>query len=429
MKHTVSLLLALAVLFSLTACRSEAPANSEDAVPGWTANQLVDAIQTACAEKFAGLETVYLYSGEEFISSMAPELYGIPAELFDDCATIRAGGANALELAVFHVTGDIDEVIELLQNYLVRREGDFFGYEPEQAALVSQGLATSYGQYAALLVCQDPAAVQEAFFAACQQDPTDSPQPSPTPSATPSLSVPADPTQPPDTTLTAESPAPASTEAPAEPPVSTPEPTPEPTLEPISYPGRIDYVQPNIDDMTIYDASDILAAWESGDPSALSEYDRAIYDKAVEVLGQTLTGSMSDYEKEAALYQWVTTHVDYDQTHYDNFAAMDPSSYTPYGGLIRGKAVCLGFATTFDLLMDMAGVECVVIIGAAYYSLEDHAWNMVRLNDQWYCADPTWDEGGSWNYFNVTSDYLARTNHQWNYNTIPEATTTDRGRS
>ena len=93
--------------------------------------------------------------------------------------------------------------------------------------------------------------------------------------------------------------------------------------------------------------------------------------------------------------------------------------------------MCLGFASTFQLLMDMAGVECLTVVGAAFDSREDHAWNMVRLDGEWYCVDATWDTGvpeGYWSYFNVTSDYMAATDHQWDYASVPEATANDGGR-
>ena len=112
---------------------------------------------------------------------------------------------------------------------------------------------------------------------------------------------------------------------------------------------------------------------------------------------------------------------------------VSPHSFTPYGPLIAGKGVCLGFATTFQLLCELSGVECITVVGAAYRSLDDHAWNMVRLNGAWYCADPTWDEGQSdpenWIYFNVTSEFMAQHEHQWAYESVPFATATDGGRN
>ena len=96
--------------------------------------------------------------------------------------------------------------------------------------------------------------------------------------------------------------------------------------------------------------------------------------------------------------------------------------------LVGKYGICLGFATTFQLLMDMADVECITVVGAAFNSAEYHAWNMVKLEGEWYCVDVTWDEGNTvaWKhrYFNVTSDFMRQTDHQWDYENTPEATAT-----
>ena len=56
---------------------------------------------------------------------------------------------------------------------------------------------------------------------------------------------------------------------------------------------------------------------------------------------------------------------------------------------------------------------------------------MVRLNGNWYCVDPTWDAGRTdsrlWLFFNVTSSWMAMTDHQWDYSAVPEAEAEDGG--
>ncbi len=182
--------------------------------------------------------------------------------------------------------------------------------------------------------------------------------------------------------------------------------------------------------MTLYDTTAILAAWQSGDRSALSEKDAAILAAAEEVLQAVTSSDMGAYETERAVYRWLTEQVAYDWDHQSFFQTMDPDSSNPYGALVNRKAICLGYASAFQLLMDMSGVECITVVGAAFSSQEDHAWNMVRLDGDWYCVDVTWDMGlpeKYWCYFNVTSDYMAATDHQWHYANVPEATAMDGG--
>ena len=200
------------------------------------------------------------------------------------------------------------------------------------------------------------------------------------------------------------------------------------------YPNRVRFNPPGEEDMSIYDTSAILAAWEAGDPNRLSGDDREIYDAAAAVLAEITRDGMSDLEKETAAYRWLVNNVDYDWSHMDALEETDRRSYGPYGGLVDRAAVCLGYAASFQLLMDMSGVECITIVGAAFNSTGDHAWNMVRLGGEWYCVDATWDanareqfhEEREWRYFNLTSDEMAK-DHQWDYANTPEATAADRG--
>ena len=99
----------------------------------------------------------------------------------------------------------------------------------------------------------------------------------------------------------------------------------------------------------------------------------------------------------------------------------------PLGLLQDGTAICLGYASTFQLLMDLLGIECITVVGASFGSSEDHAWNMVKLDGAWYCVDVTWDDPGGGGqaihrYFNVTSQFMRDTDHQWDYGAVPEAT-------
>ena len=85
-----------------------------------------------------------------------------------------------------------------------------------------------------------------------------------------------------------------------------------------------------------------------------------------------------------------------------------------------------------------ANDKCATVVGSSHNSRSDHAWNMVRLNGEWYCVDVTWDanaweqgaggEAEEWDYFNVTSDDMADSDHQWDYANTPEATAEDRGK-
>jgi len=62
--------------------------------------------------------------------------------------------------------------------------------------------------------------------------------------------------------------------------------------------------------------------------------------------------------------------------------------------LLNHRSVCAGYATTFKYLCDQVGIDCIVSTGTARSGgmEENHAWNAVKLNGQWYWVDVTWGE-------------------------------------
>lgn len=344
-------------------------------------------------------------------------------EDWEEGAVYAASGMDAREITVALLPdGDAAEAAgETLEAYRRSRQGDFFGYAPEEAERLDSAAVLTAGRFAALLVCEDMDAARAAFEAALSGETvfapvhTQKPDPDPAPS----------PAEPPEPTQTLPEPA----SPPAPPP--EPEPTPTGVLNPdLDVSGFVPYVQPNVSVMDLYDTSAIQGAWESGDGSGLSGKDREILERCREVLGEVLAEGMSEYEKELAVHDWLVEWGSYDRTVYDNPNHSGRTGYRdPWGMLVGGYGNCLGYSSTFQLLMDLSGVECITVVGAAFGSQEDHAWNMVKLDGEWYCVDVTWDDptgaarnGRHHRYFNVTSAYLRETDHQWDYRNVPEAT-------
>lgn len=422
MKRILSLILILALL--LTACgqSSQNPPADQTGSPApaaeFTARQLLDGILAAVPESGEAHEIVPEGDIPVFL-----EIYGLSAEQVPDCAIARMGGARVFEIAALRAAdGAAEAVSTVFSAYLRQRQGDFAGYAPAQAALAEKGLILCAGSWIVLVISEDTAAAKAAFES-CVSGEVVPVTPSPVVTEEPSP----EPTEEPSPKPT-EEPSPEPTEEPS--PEPTEEPSPEPELELPS--GWKPYVPPHTDDMTIYDTSALLTAWEAGSSEGLNRKDRWMYDRCVELVGQLITEDMTDYEKEWAIYHWLIRKVAYDWRQNDPAQTAPRTSFQPYGALIDGTAVCLGYATTFQLFMDLLGIECITVVGAAFDSEGDHAWNMVKLNGEWYCVDATWDLGRSsperCKYFNVTSDHMAKTDHQWDYANTPMATATDGGK-
>ncbi len=138
---------------------------------------------------------------------------------------------------------------------------------------------------------------------------------------------------------------------------------------------------------------------------------------------------MSDYDKERVIHDYLVRTVIYDHESLtsDEQIARHGEIFNVLGPLLRKKAVCWGIACAFKLLCDYCHIKCFVVVGRALNSPEDaagHAWNIVRLDNENYHVDVTWDikkKGDisfSYDYFNL-NDPLIRLDHTWDDGIYP----------
>ena len=115
----------------------------------------------------------------------------------------------------------------------------------------------------------------------------------------------------------------------------------------------------------------------------------------------------SDYDKVKYIHDYIINHCRYNNNAVSNADAY-PTSFTAYGALVEGSAVCEGYAKAFSLLCNEVGVEALLVTGKG--KGEPHMWNMVKCNGQWYHMDVTWDDATlngndsiGYSYFNITT--------------------------
>jgi hypothetical protein len=124
------------------------------------------------------------------------------------------------------------------------------------------------------------------------------------------------------------------------------------------------------------------------------------YEKDISTLAQYLIKpAKSDIEKVRALFTWVATHVKYDDNAYNS------SNYPDYSAenvLKNKKAVCEGYSNILKALCEAAGLEAEKINGYAKgygykigdkFTDTDHAWNAVKVDNNWRLFDATWASG------------------------------------
>lgn len=174
--------------------------------------------------------------------------------------------------------------------------------------------------------------------------------------------------------------------------------------------------------------SAITKAYLSGDPDTLSELERKVYDKACEIIESSISPDMTDFQKELAVHDWLILNCSYDEKALGVFKSHSEHSDDPYGALINGTAICKGYTSSFQLLMDMLEIPCKTI-SAEDEDGDEHAWNLVCIEEEWYYVDVTWDDpvpdydgrGAVHKYFNVTSSFMEQTGHVWDNSDLPAA--------
>lgn len=167
----------------------------------------------------------------------------------------------------------------------------------------------------------------------------------------------------------------------------------------------------------ILPTTNISDAYKSGDDSALNDKEKEILKMATEVINQIIKDDMSDYEKELAVYQWLVTYTSQDTGMLLPIPSSGEDADNPYGVLKYKNAVCVGYATTFRLFMQMMDIECMVVHNTDNF----HSWDLVKLDGEWYHTD-IYSDAGSISYRNFNMDDRAcSVGHDWDRTFFPAA--------
>lgn len=120
----------------------------------------------------------------------------------------------------------------------------------------------------------------------------------------------------------------------------------------------------------------------------------------VKLVFKLTEGKNSDKEKFDAIFTWVAKNISYDYgTYYSPRGATAPKIKR----ILKHKTgICLDYAYLMDTLCTLAGLQNVSVYGYAKDELFDigdslyidnHAWNAVKLDNNWYVYDVTWSAG------------------------------------
>ena len=184
----------------------------------------------------------------------------------------------------------------------------------------------------------------------------------------------------------------------------------------------------------IYDTTAVLDAYRSGDPSPLSEMDKVIYDGAISAIAEFYRDDMTEAEIVTAAHDWIVENITYDEAALLAIPKKTPDTENPYGVFTIRQGICMGYTTTFQLFMDMLGVNSQIVRGTASDGLiwEEHAWNLVEIDGKYYHVDTTWDDfvpdevgRPAFHMYLLVPDYVMECLHSWDRDNTPKAESDD----
>jgi len=144
------------------------------------------------------------------------------------------------------------------------------------------------------------------------------------------------------------------------------------------------------------------------DKKKIKEHQKAMNARVTKLVRPA--SSMTEWEKELYIHDFICTHVLYDKLK-------KPYSHEIIGPLGQGVGVCEGIAKTVKVLCDALGIWCIIAISDANPVKRikyRHAWNVVRIGGRYYQLDVTFDNSLGregvirYDYFNLNDKQFFR---------------------
>ena len=122
-----------------------------------------------------------------------------------------------------------------------------------------------------------------------------------------------------------------------------------------------------------------------------SEEERNKIEEEVEKLIKTLITPdiTEDYDKIKTIHDYIINNTKYDLENKE-----ETKSYMAYGPLFNHLATCNGYTDLMAIFLTKMGYDNYKVATTEETSenTEGHAWNAVKVNDEWYHLDLTWDD-------------------------------------
>lgn len=126
------------------------------------------------------------------------------------------------------------------------------------------------------------------------------------------------------------------------------------------------------------------------------EDTKKVFDEQTEKIVSAAKNYETDYAKEKFVHNVLIKSIDYELNSSLNQSA--------YSALVNNSSVCAGYARAFQHIMIKLGIPTYLVTGEAE---GNHAWNIVKIEDEFYNVDLTWDDnesGDIYAFFNIKDE-------------------------
>ena len=155
-----------------------------------------------------------------------------------------------------------------------------------------------------------------------------------------------------------------------------------------------------------------LVLYTNFDYTAITERVKAL-EQAVASLLKEIPGDLDEYNRELIIHDCLVRDTAYAEEAADltDYSYLDAA--TVYGALVNKRALCGGYSYALKLMLNRVGISSSIVKGIG--KDVGHMWNLVRIDDNWYHIDVTWDDPitltadtlSRYDYFNVTDEIIA----------------------
>lgn len=138
---------------------------------------------------------------------------------------------------------------------------------------------------------------------------------------------------------------------------------------------------------------------------------------------QELSNCENEYDKIKYVYEFLGKNVLYDSESENNQNIQSV--------FLNQSTVCMGFAKATQYLLVRNGIFCTLVTGKVMPENMEHAWNLVKIGENYYYVDTTWSSSGfvpeedsiqdfSYTYLCCTAQTLERSHVPDDNLTLPE---------